>query len=234
MHQDTARTPSAGQWLKLVAVYLLIPLFLFLAGGEVDWWQAWIYAALVLVIGIGGRVWAERRHPGLMADRQSVENAKNAKSWDKFLAPMMAISIGYPLAVVAGLDHRYDWSPEFPIWLVAIGFMLVSSGYAFAAWAMAENKFFYSVVCVRRDQGHVVCDSGPYRYVRHPGYAGSVLALFGIALALGSVWTVIPALVASTITVVRTALEDRTLKDELPGYCHYAQRVRYRLIPFVY
>ena len=91
-----------------------------------------------------------------------------------------------------------------------------------------------SVVCVRRDQGHVVCDSGPYRYVRHPGYAGSVLALFGIALAFGSVWTVIPALVASTITVVRTALEDRTLKDELPGYCHYAQRVRYRLIPFVY
>lgn len=83
-------------------------------------------------------------------------------------------------------------------------------------------------------RGHVVCDTGPYRVVRHPGYAGNLLALFGIVLALGSVWTLIPAAVAAIITVIRTALEDRTLQEELPGYRNYARRVRYRLIPGIY
>jgi len=80
----------------------------------------------------------------------------------------------------------------------------------------------------------VVCDSGPYRFVRHPGYAGNILPLFGIALALGSVWTLISAGVALIITVIRTVLEDKTLQEELPGYRDYARRVRYRLIPGVY
>ena len=84
------------------------------------------------------------------------------------------------------------------------------------------------------DRGHVVCDSGPYRIVRHPGYAGNILPLLGIVLALGSVWTIIPAVAALIIAVIRTALEDRTLQEELPGYRDYTRRVRYRLIPGVY
>ncbi|WP_428633738.1 methyltransferase family protein, partial [Sedimenticola sp.] len=107
-------------------------------------------------------------------------------------------------------------------------------GYAFAAWALAENAFFSSVVRIQVDRGHVVCDSGPYRFVRHPGYTGSILPLFGTVLALSSVWTVIPAVVASIITVIRTALEDRTLQDELPGYRDYVRRVRFRLFPGIY
>jgi protein-S-isoprenylcysteine O-methyltransferase Ste14 len=140
----------------------------------------------------------------------------------------MALSIGFPMVFVAGLDHRFYWSSEFPQWLTVTGFILISLGYALAAWALAENRFFYSVVCILADQGHVVCDSAPYQFVRHPGYAGNILALFGIVLALGSVWTLIPATVASIITVVRTGLEDQILKRELPGYRDYALRVRYR------
>ena len=79
-----------------------------------------------------------------------------------------------------------------------------------------------------------MCDSGPYRIVRHPGYAGNILALPGIVLALNSMWTLIPAAVALIIAVIRTVLEDQTLQDELPGYRAYARRVRYRLIPGVY
>jgi len=80
----------------------------------------------------------------------------------------------------------------------------------------------------------VVCDSGPYRFVRHPGYAGNILPLLGIVLALSSLWTIIPAAVALVITMIRTALEDQTLQEELPGYQEYARRVRYRLIPGIY
>ena len=232
--EEAAQTASPRQWIRLVVAYLLIPLILLICGGDLGWWQAWLYSLLIVAAGIGGRMWAEQRHPGLMAERQNIENIQNAKTWDKVLAPLMAVSIGYPMVCVAGLDHRFIWSSEFPLWLIVAGFIVISLGYAFAAWALAENRFFSSVVRIQTDRGHVVCDSGPYRFVRHPGYSGNILALFGIVLALGSVWTLIPAAVASFIAVIRTALEDQTLQEELPGYRDYARRVRYRLIPWIY
>jgi protein-S-isoprenylcysteine O-methyltransferase Ste14 len=169
-----------------------------------------------------------------MAERQNIKNIRNAKTWDRVLAPLMAVSIGFPMVIVAGLDHRYHWSAEFPLWLNVLGFILISLGYAFAASALAENRFFSSVVRIQTDRGHVVCDSGPYRFVRHPGYAGNIPPLIGIVLALSSVWTLIPAAVALIVTVIRTELEDQTLQEELPGYRDYARRVRYRLIPGIY
>jgi len=232
--EETAQTVSPRQWIRLFVVYLLIPLILLICGGDLGWWQAWLYSLLIFAAGIGGRLWAEQRHPGLLAERQNIENFRNAKAWDKVLAPLMAVSIGFPMVIVAGLDHRYNWSSEFPLWLIVTGFILTSLGYAFAAWALAENRFFFSVVRIKTDRGHVVCSSGPYRFVRHPGYAGNILSLFGIVLALGSAWTLIPALLASIITVTRTALEDRTLQEELPGYRDYTGRVPYRLIPGIY
>lgn len=225
---------SRNQWIRLVLLYLIIPLVLLICGGDLHWWQAWLYSLLIFAAGIGGRLWAEQRHPGLLAERQNVENFETAKAWDKVLAPLMAISIGFPMVIVAGLDHRYNWSPGFPLWVIVIGFISISLGYSFAVWALAENRFFYSVVLIKTDQGHVVCDSGPYRFVRHPGYAGNIPPLFGIALALGSVWTLIPAIAALIITVIRTVLEDRALQEELPGYRDYSQRVPYRLIPGIY
>jgi protein-S-isoprenylcysteine O-methyltransferase Ste14 len=218
----------------LVLVYLLIPSVLLVCGGNFGWWQAWVYSLLIVTTGPGGRIWAERRHPGLLAERQDMEKIQGAKAWDKVLAPLMALSVSFPLVIVAGLDYRFGWSPEFPLWLIVLGFLLVSLGYAFAAWALIENRFFSSVVRIQMDRGHVVCDSGPYRVVRHPGYAGNVLALPGMVLALSSIWTLIPAAVALVIAVIRTALEDQTLQDELPGYRDYAGHVRYRLIPGVF
>ena len=232
--EEATATVSIRQWVRVVAVYLLIPLMLLLCGGDLGWWQAWLYSMLILGAGIGGRMMAEQRHPGLTAERQSIVNIHNAKAWDKVLAPLMAVSIGYPMVLVAGLDHRFNWSSGFPFWLTMVGFVAIAFGYAFGVWALVENRFFYSVVCVRTDRGHVVCDSGPYSFVRHPGYAGNILGVFGIVLALGSVWSLIPAAVAFIITVIRTQLEDQTLQAELPGYRDYASRVRFRLIPGIY
>jgi protein-S-isoprenylcysteine O-methyltransferase Ste14 len=230
----TVQTVSPRQWLRLVVVYLFIPLVLLVCGGDIGWWQAWIYAPLIVVAGIGGRIWAERRHPGLLAERQNIEKIQSAKAWDKVLAPLMALSLSFPLVIVAGLDHRHDWSPAFPLWLIVPGFILIALGYAFATWALVENRFFSTMVRIQTDRGHVVCDTGPYRFVRHPGYAGNIPPLLGIVLALGSVWTLVPAVVALIIAVIRTALEDQTLKEELPGYRDYARRVHYRLIPGIY
>ena len=232
--QKAVQTGSSRHWIRVVVAYLSIPLVLFVCGGDVGWWQAWVYALLIVAAGILGRIWAEQRHPGLMAERQNIEKMQSTKAWDKVLAPLMAVSVVFPLVIVAGLDHRYGWSPVFPLWLVVLGFILISFGYAFSSWALVENRFFSSTVRIQTDRGHAVCDSGPYRIVRHPGYAGSLPPLLGIVLALGSVWTLIPATVALIITVIRTALEDRTLQEELPGYKDYARRVRYRLIPGIF
>ena len=290
--QKVFQTTSSRQWIRLIMVYLFVPLVLLVCGGDFGWWQAWVYALLISAAGVGGRILGERRHPGLTAERQSGESIQGAKAWDKVLAPLMAISISFPLVIVAGLDHRYGWSLAFPLWLNIIGFILIAVGYAFgvwafienrffssvvriqterghvvcdtgpyrivrhpgyagnilpllgifltalgyaiSAWAFIENRFFSSVVRIQKDRGHAVCDSGPYRIVRHPGYAGNVLPLPGIALALSSLWTLIPAALALVIIVIRTALEDRTLQEELPGYQEYARRVRYRLFPGIY
>lgn len=225
---------SPRQWTRLVVVYLLIPLVLLIAGGDPHWWQAWGYALLIFAAGIGGHVLAERRHPGLMAERQDLSNFQASKSWDKVLAPLMALGLSFPLVIVAGLDHRFGGSPAFPPWLNLAGFALIAPGYAFASWALIENRFFFSTVRIDEARGHVVCDTGPYRFVRHPGYAGNIPPLLGIVLALGSLWTLAPALLALAITVIRTELEDRTLMEELPGYRDYAARTRFRLIPGVY
>jgi len=231
---EIAQAASPRQWTRLVAVYLLVPLTLLICGGDFAWWQAWGYSVLIVGVGLGGRILAERRHPGLLAERQNMDKVRSAKAWDKVLAPLMALSVSFPPVIVAGLDHRFGWSPAFPLWLIVPGFLLISLGYAFAAWAFIENRFFFSVVRIEVDRGHVVCDTGPYRFVRHPGYAGNVLALPGMVLALSSMWTLIPAAAALIIAVIRTALEDRTLQDELPGYRDYARRVRHQLIPGIY
>lgn len=231
-NEERVQTTSLRQWVRLTLAYFLIPLVLFISSGDLGWWQAWLYSILIIITGVGSRIWAEQRHPGLTAERQNIKNIQNSKSWDKVLAPLMAVSIVFPMVIVAGLDHRFNWSPEFPLWISIVGFIFITFGYTFASWALVENRFFFSLV--RIDQKHVVCDSGPYRFVRHPSYAGSILSLVGISFALGSVWALIPAAVATIITIIRTVLEDKTLMDELSGYRDYSQRVSYRLIPWIY
>jgi hypothetical protein len=123
--EGAAQTVSRSHWIRLAVVYLLIPLVLLICGGDPGWWQAWLYSLLIVTAGIGGRMWAEQRHPGLTAERQKIENIQNAKAWDKVLAPLMAVSIAYPVVIVAGLDHRYNWSSEFPLWPNFVGFILI-------------------------------------------------------------------------------------------------------------
>ncbi len=107
-------------------------------------------------------------------------------------------------------------------------------GFAIFSWAMASNAFFSTVVRVLADRGHTVCSTGPYRFVRHPGYVGAIAQSFSAPLLLGSLWALIPAGLAALFLIVRTALEDRTLHAELDGYRGYAARVRYRLLPGVW
>lgn len=221
-------------WVGYFIVYLIVPVILLICGWDLQWWQAWIYSLIIVLAGLGGRIWAESRHPGILAERVKFVKSAELQPWDKILAPLVSISVSYPLIIVAGLDHRFGWTAPFSLWLNILGLVLCAIGYGLAIWALVENRFFSTVVRIQLDRGQTVCDSGPYRIVRHPGYAGNILALAGIVLALNSLWTIIPAAVALILLVIRTALEDRTLHAELPGYKEYAQKTRYRLLPGIY
>jgi protein-S-isoprenylcysteine O-methyltransferase Ste14 len=222
------------QWIRLVLVYLFIPLVIFVFAWDLRWWQAWAYSVLVFIAGILGRILAEKRHPGLLAERANFEKAEDVKPWDKILAPLMAFCIAFPLVIVAGIDHKNHWSPSFPLWVNILGLVLAACGYAFAVWALIENRFFSGQVRIQTDRGHTVCDTGPYRIVRHPGYLGNILPLAGIVMALSSLWAIIPAVFALIIVIIRTVLEDRTLQEELPGYREYARKIKYRLLPGIF
>jgi protein-S-isoprenylcysteine O-methyltransferase Ste14 len=225
---------TATQWAGVVLVYLLIPLILFVCNGSLTWWQGWGFSILIFLAGVGPRVGVEIRFPGLMTERMKFGKGRTVMGWDRVLAPLMAISISFPLVIVAGLDHRYGWTAAFPLWVNLLGLALILVGYAISSWAMLENRYFSSEVYIQMDRGHRVCDTGPYRYVRHPSYAGNAVAMIGIVLALNSLWTIISVVFALLVTLIRTALEDRALARALPGYQEYARQVLYRLVPGIW
>jgi protein-S-isoprenylcysteine O-methyltransferase Ste14 len=145
---------------------------------------------------------------------------------------MLPFIVGY--WVVAGLDIRWHGSEVIPpVWQL-VGLVGLTASLSLAVWALKQNRFFSPVVRVQTERGHHLITSGPYQFIRHPGYLGGVgSALFG-AIGLGSWWALLPALGAAGVLVRRTILEDRFLHRELAGYPEYARTVRYRLLPGVW
>lgn len=232
--QGAAPSRKSSPLARLVVLSIFLAALLLVAGGDWGWVQGWAYAVLLAIVTVGSRAWADRRHPGLLAERDSSLSAEGVKPWDRVLSPLMAITSSIVLYLVAGLDHRFSGLPAFPTALTVAGLVLVVLGWALSTWALVENRFFSGVVRIQAERGHTVCDTGPYRIVRHPGYAGLLLTLPGSVLALSSLWAIVPTVVALAVAAVRTTLEDRMLQDELPGYREYAQRTRWRLVPGVY
>ena len=135
--------------------------------------------------------------------------------------------------VTTGLDVRFGWS-DAPALISVPGLTLFVAGNALASCTMAANRFFSRGVRIQDDRGHEVCTWGPYRPVRHPRYAGMILYSLAMAPSLGSWWALLPAALSAAGFVTRTALEDRFLIRELPGYVDYSERVRSRLLPGVW
>jgi protein-S-isoprenylcysteine O-methyltransferase Ste14 len=227
-----ARPPSRPRiLLRLLTFVLILAGILFLAAGRWDYWLGWIYMGTYACITVAGLL-AVPFDPDLVAERTTVR--KGVKAWDRRLT--VAGSVLYPLAilVVAGLDARFGWSPRLGLALPLAALGVAVAGNLLSIWATAVNRFYSRFVRIQVDRGHHVVSAGPYRAVRHPGYLGQILFSLGSAVALGSLWALIPAGLFALLLVVRTALEDRTLQDELEGYAAYARRVRHRLVPYLW
>lgn len=237
----TSKTPSRqvehkqgvkGAVMKRAVQVAMLLLFqaaiLFLASGRLDWVMAWVYIGMYLVaISINAPIML-RHNPETIAERAEV--GENWKDWDKIIGGLFALSYFVFMLLVAGLDVRFGWTGDIALAIQITGTAVFALGYALFSWAMISNAFFASVVRIQDDRGQTVCTTGPYQFVRHPGYLGAVLQSIAVPLMLGSFWSLIPGGFGAVLLILRTALEDRTLLEELDGYEEYTQRVRYRLL----
>jgi protein-S-isoprenylcysteine O-methyltransferase Ste14 len=215
--------------MKIGIFILVLAGIFFLCAGRLNLVMAWIYIAMIL---INTSITSLIMNPELIAERSEIK--KGIKSWD--IVPAIVIGRIGPLVIliVAGLDVRFAWSPWISLALQFIALSVAILGLLISDWAVVSNKFFSGVVRIQKDRGHTVVTTGPYQYVRHPGYVGAILTNIATPVILSSLWALIPAGLVICITIIRTAFEDRTLQEELNGYKAYSSRVRYRLLPNIW
>jgi protein-S-isoprenylcysteine O-methyltransferase Ste14 len=212
---------------------LLVPAGLFAAFGGWSWPAAWAYSVLYLLSVLLSRLLVWRKHPDTLAERSRFAE-QSGVSRDRWLAVLTALLLPLVSTILSGLDHRYGWSAPLPFWLRALGGVMVALSFAWATWAMLENRYFSAVARIQTERGQQVVSSGPYRVIRHPAYASSLLAWLGAPLLLNSLWACLPGALCVLLIAYRTRLEDKLLIEGLPGYRDYAARTRWRLIPGVW
>jgi protein-S-isoprenylcysteine O-methyltransferase Ste14 len=213
---------------------LLMAAALFLPAGRWDWWEGWVYLIYTAGTLFLSRIVLIKKYPDTAQERMDAGKKENVKVWDKYLVQIVAVIMPIAAWVIAGLDFRFKWSPELTDSIQITAFVVSCAASIFSTWAMFANPFFSSHVRIQTDRGHTVTRSGPYRFVRHPGYAGAVVSWMAAGIFFGSYWMAIPILLIIAVFVVRTALEDRTLQNELPGYKEYTSEVKCRLIPGIW
>jgi protein-S-isoprenylcysteine O-methyltransferase Ste14 len=216
--------------IQLILFIVVIPFLPLLISGSWLWWEAWVYG-FINVLGFAiSRVMAAKRNPDLISERAQFMKHENVFNWDKILAPLVVIGGGL-IPLVVGLDELLNWSPAFSILIKIIALALILTGYIWGAYALIQNRFFSGMVRIQSDRGHKVITSGPYRWMRHPGYAGAIWTYLATPLFLDSLWAFVPAVLLVILLVIRTSLEDKVLQVELEGYSEYAEKVQYRLFP---
>jgi protein-S-isoprenylcysteine O-methyltransferase Ste14 len=229
---EQAKTPSKP---KVIIQTIFTTLFclaaIFIPAGTLKWTEAWVFIILYAVAVTAAVIWMKKKAPGLLKER--MKKKKDIKSWDKIFRAFYLIFL-LVILILPGLDAvRFQWS-KVPFIAKILAFIGYVPGFWIAFWAMRENAFLSDVVRIQEDRGHTVCTTGPYKYVRHPMYVGVILIMLCFPFSLGSLYTLIPGVIIMILFFIRTALEDKTLREELPGYAEYAQKVRYRLIPGIW
>jgi len=224
-------TPKS--FIMVFLFIIILPMLPLIISWQWDWLEAWIYAGINIFGFVISRYIAGRKHPDLLAERGKFLQHQNPESWDKTLSPLLGLGGGL-IPIVAGIDALFGSSAQFSIGIKIFSILMMFVGFSIGSYALIANRFFSGMVRIQSDRGHHVIDTGPYRWVRHPGYAGSLLTYPVIPLLLDSWWAFIPVIFTIVVIVIRTKLEDQALQEKLDGYREYAQRVQYRLIPGVW
>jgi protein-S-isoprenylcysteine O-methyltransferase Ste14 len=215
----------------IIASYVGVLLFaglVFLGAWKAVYWQGFLYLVLALVGVTLSHVFVPAGST-ITVDR--AREVQAGRDWDRRLLGAYFL-VNIVTFLVAGMDSgRFHWTPDVPVGVTVAGAVFMLLGQVLFAVAKRENAFFSSTVRIQDERGHQVCDTGPYRFVRHPGYLGLLTSLLAFPLVMNSYWAFVPAGIGAVLLVVRTVLEDRFLIEELPGYADYANKTRSRLVP---
>lgn len=224
LHQQPARPAAsrAAVAARMAVTILLLGATVFAGAGRLDLPFVWGLLGLMAAAGIGLLLSVDR---ALLTERVRPAPGGLDRNIRGHVMPFFLAHL-----LVAGLDVRFGWSRMSP-WVQGLGLVGMAAAFALSAWAMRVNPFFSPVVRIQHERGHRVVTGGPYRLVRHPGYAASLCMIGLSGLALGSWWSLLPNLGAAAFIVRRLLIEDRYLRANLEGYAEYARRVRSRLVP---
>ncbi len=217
--------------VKQTVFVLILAAVLFLSAGGAAGARDWLFLGLVAAIQVLTALVLIPRSPELLIERSQLK--EGVKTWDIGLAVLMGYSPVF-LALAAGLEARLTAPPAGINAGALVAVLVAILGTLLTLWAMLANPFFSGIVRIQQERGHTVASSGPYQYVRHPGYVGMLIFTLATPLILDSLWAVGVAALITVVTAVRTALEDRTLQNELAGYAEYATRVRFCLLPGIW
>jgi protein-S-isoprenylcysteine O-methyltransferase Ste14 len=229
----TARERAHGmiaKWLLQSLIWIVaMGALLFVSAGTLHWPAAWVFLATMAVVGISGGWWLARTDPALLAERMRPMMRDDQPAADKKIVVVFGLTALIWLVAI-GLDRRMH-AFDVPKALQALGLAMLVASSCFIMWVMHENSFAAAVVRLQTERGHRVVSSGPYAWVRHPMYSGTIVFLVGAALLLGSWWGVAMSPLFVVLFAIRAGIEERALIAGLPGYAGYTAQVRYRLLP---
>ncbi|KYK21493.1 hypothetical protein AYK25_03350 [Thermoplasmatales archaeon SM1-50] len=217
--------------LKSFSILLLFIPITFVTAGRLDYWQGWVFNGVnILFILLTYFALSDRKD--LIKER--LKPGEGMKQWDKIYY-VLSTPLFFVMFILSILDAtRFSLQPTVPFLIMVLGVLLYCLGQIIVLCAKRANRFFSSVVRIQADRKQDVCTTGPYRFVRHPGYLGGLIFTIGTPLMLGSFWGLIPGFFTIILMFGRTSLEDTTLKNELPGYEDYSKKVRYKIIPLLW
>jgi protein-S-isoprenylcysteine O-methyltransferase Ste14 len=209
---------------------IVLGLLLFLPAWTLNYWQAWVFIvvfmASVNVIG----VYLSLKDPALLERRKNFGPAAEQKLTQKIIISLAIIG-NIALLIFCALDHRFGWSPVPPL-VSLVGDVLVALGLLIDLIVFRENSYGASNIQVV--EGQKVISTGPYALVRHPMYSGVLVMIIGVPLALGSWWGLAILALTTPVLIWRILDEEQLLKKDLQGYGDYAQKVRHRLVPYLW
>jgi protein-S-isoprenylcysteine O-methyltransferase Ste14 len=209
---------------------VLIGVLMFVPAGTVDYWQAWVFLAVVAVSTWLPSIHLQRSNPAAMQRRMRGGPAAEARAAQKLVMAGLYGSL-VAMVVVSALDHRFGWA-RMPAAVCLVGDMVAAVGLGMVMLVIVQNSYASSTVQV--ESGQTVVSSGLYGLVRHPMYTANVIMMVGIPLALGSYWGLVFVIPGLLVLAWRIRDEETLLRGELDGYREYTRKVRYRLVPGVW
>ena len=214
----------------LFFLVFVLALALFLPAGTLNYWQAWVFLAVWTVSVLAITLYLMKRDPDLLERRVEAGPVAEKEKSQRLIQSLASLAF-IVMFVIPALDHRFAWS-TVPLFVVVAGDILVAFGLYSVFLVFKENTFTSAVISVGTEQK--IISTGPYAVVRHPMYAGAFIMLFGVPLALGSWWGLLPIIPMIIVIVWRLLEEEKFLAKNLSGYSEYRNKVRYRIIPFIW